>query len=163
MADASPSEVSINEGEITITRVLRAPRELVWQVLTNPEGFDRWWGPEGFTTTTEKYELHVGGVWKHVMHGPDGSDYPNKSVFTEVTPPERLAYRHAGGKAEGGGGVSFESSFTLEVVSECETKVILRNKFPTAEDLQRVIEQYNAAEGGQQTLARLDEYVATLG
>ena len=86
------------DREIVISRILDAPRELVWKAMTNPKHVIHWWGPRGFSTTIEKMDVRPGGVWKHVMHGPDGTDYPNKSVFKEVVKPERLVFSHGGGK-----------------------------------------------------------------
>jgi Activator of Hsp90 ATPase homolog 1-like protein len=63
------------DNEIIISRVLNAPRELVWQAMTDPEHVAQWWGPNGFTTIIEKMELRVGGVWKHVIIGPDDQTY----------------------------------------------------------------------------------------
>src|SRR5258706_2724536 len=84
--------------------VFDAPRELVWKVWTEPEHIGMWWGPDGFTTTTHKMEVKAGGVWRFVMHGPDGRDYQNKITFIEVVKPERLVYKHGGtgGKEERG-------------------------------------------------------------
>jgi uncharacterized protein YndB with AHSA1/START domain len=90
----SPVE-DTSDREILITCLLNAPRELVWKAWTNPKHVAQWWGPRGFTTTIEKMDVRSGGVWKHVMHGPDGVDYPNKSVFKEVVKPERIVYSHA--------------------------------------------------------------------
>jgi uncharacterized protein YndB with AHSA1/START domain len=56
----------------------------------------RWWGPQGFRNTFEQFDFRVGGDWKFVMHGPDGSDYANHSVFEEITPPSRIVLRHLG-------------------------------------------------------------------
>jgi len=52
-------------------------------------------GPNGFTTTTLSFDMRPGGVWRFVMHGPDGRDYQNRITYEEVVPPERLVYRHA--------------------------------------------------------------------
>src|SRR5258706_10882308 len=81
-------------------RVFDAPRELVWKVWTEPEHIGKWWGPNGFTTTTHKMEVKAGGVWRFVMHGPDGRDYQNKITFIEVVKPERLVYKHGGAGGE---------------------------------------------------------------
>lgn len=94
------------------------------------------------------------------MHGPDGTDYPNKSVFSEVVKPERIVYSHGGGK-KGGPGASFMATWTFEAVSD-KTKVTMRGVFPSAEGRDRVVKEYNAIEGGKQTLARLGEYLATM-
>lgn len=64
-----------NDPEMVITRVVDAPRELVWKVWTEPEHVAKWWGPNGFSTTIEVMDVRPGGEWKHVMRGPDGVNY----------------------------------------------------------------------------------------
>src|SRR5271156_6753607 len=92
------------DREIVITRIVDAPRELVWEAWTDPKHVAQWWGPRGFSTTIEEMDVRPGGVWRHTMHGPDGTNYPNKSVFTEVVKHERIAFSHGGGKKGGPGG-----------------------------------------------------------
>ena len=144
--------------EIVLTRVFDAPRELVWEVWTNPRHVAQWWGPNGFTTTIEEMDVRPGGTWKHVMHGPDGTDYPNKSVFHEVVKPERIVYTHGGGR-KGDRGVSFLSTWTFEELDGRRTRVTMRAVFPSAADRDRVVRDYGAIEGGRQTLARLADYL----
>ena len=79
------------------TRVFDAPRELVFSVWTDPKHLAQWWGPNGFTTTTSAFDMRPGGVWRFVMHGPDGRDYQNRITFDEIVPPERIVYHHGGG------------------------------------------------------------------
>ena len=98
--------------EIVITRVFDAPCERVWEAWTNPQHVANWWGPNGFTTTIEEMDVHPGGVWKHVMHGPDGTDYPNSSVFKEGVKPERMVFAHGSGHADGPG-ASFIAAWTF--------------------------------------------------
>lgn len=157
--DAGKSDFTADR-EIVITRMLDAPRERVWEAWTNPQHVANWWGPNGFTTTIEKMDVRPGGVWKHVMHGPDGTDYPNSSVFKEVVKPERIVFAHGGGRA-GEPGASFISTWTFEALGN-QTRVTIRMVFPTTADRDRVVREYNAIEGGQQTLGRLDTYLATL-
>jgi uncharacterized protein YndB with AHSA1/START domain len=145
------------DREMVITRTFDAPRELVWEAVTNPEHVVHWWGPNGFTTTIEKMDFRVGGVWKHVMHGPDGTDYPNFSTFTAIVKPERIEYSH-GGRRKGDPEAQFDATWTFETVGE-QTKVTMRALFPTLEARNRVVEKYAAIEGGKQTLARLAEYL----
>lgn len=85
---------TLTEHELSITRVLEAPRELVWTCWTDPEHFAAWFGPEHFTTPVDKVEIDLrpGGVFKSTMVGPDGSEHPNDGVFEEITPPERLVF-----------------------------------------------------------------------
>jgi uncharacterized protein YndB with AHSA1/START domain len=103
------------EREIVLSRVFDAPREMVWEAWTDPKQVALWWGPKGFTTTIEEMEVRPGGVWKQVMHGPDGAEYPNKSVFLDVVPYERLAYTLRGGRA-GLPEVQFEKAVILKTV-----------------------------------------------
>jgi uncharacterized protein YndB with AHSA1/START domain len=157
--DAKTNNVATStaDREIVITRIFDAPRELVWEAWTNPKHVVNWWGPNGFTTTIEKMDVRVGGVWKHVMHGPDGTDYPNKSVFTEIVKPERIKYSHGGG-TKGKPGVQFDATWTFEAVGK-QTRLTIHQIFASAADRDMVVKTYGAIEGGKQTLARLADYL----
>ena len=152
--------VNLTEREIIISRTFDAPRELVWEAWTNPLHVARWWGPDGFTTTITKMDFRVGGVWKLVMHGPDGRDYPNSSVFREIVKPERIVFTH-GGASKDGPAASFLATWTFEETGK-QTRVTLRLLFDTAEGRDLVIREYGALEGGKQTLARLGEYLQNM-
>ena len=149
------------DREILITRVFDAPRELVWQAMTDPRHVVHWWGPRGFTTTIEKMDVRPGGVWKHVMHGPDGVKYPNKSIFKEVVKPERIVYSHGGGR-EGGPGASFVATWTFDAVNDDKTSVTIRMVFPSGADRDFVVKEFGAIEGGEQTLERLSEHLVVM-
>jgi uncharacterized protein YndB with AHSA1/START domain len=153
------STVDTSDREIIISRVFDAPRELVWEAMTNPKHVVNWWGPHGFTTTIEEMNVKPGGFWKHVMRGPDGTNYPNKSLFTEVTKPERLVYVHGGSK-EGGPGVHFVATWTFEALEGNQTRLTLRQVYPSAEDREMTVKTFGAIEGGKQTLERLGEQLA---
>lgn len=148
------------DREIVISRVLEAPRELVWDAWTNPEQVVRWWGPRGFTTTIETMDLRPGGEWRHVMHGPDGADYPNRSVFKEIVKPERIAFSHGGGR-RGARDATFEATWTFDELDRRQTKLTMRLLFPSAEARERAVQEYGAIEGGRQTLERLAEHIRT--
>ncbi len=164
MATLDPSQSSVlpsAANELVITRVLHAPRGLVWQAMTDPKHVAHWWGPIGFSTFTEAHDFRVGGVWQHVMIGPDGARYPNKSVFTIIREYEQVSYPHGGAK-EGEPGVSFEATWLFEAIDARTIRLTLRSVFPTAAYRDCVVKQYGALEGGKQTLARLDEFLGTL-
>jgi len=146
------------DREIFITREFSAPRELVWEAMTNPKHVVNWWGPRGFTTTIEEMDVRPGGVWKHIMRGPDGTNYPNKSIFKEIVKPERIVYSH-GGRREGGPGVSFVATWTFETVEAGRTRLTLRQIFPSAAERDFIVKEFGAIEGGKQTLERLGEYL----
>ena len=69
----APAQSATADREIVISRVISAPRELVFEAFTELRHLSRWWGPDGFTTTTRAFEFRVGGEWDFVMHGPDGT------------------------------------------------------------------------------------------
>ncbi|HEU5163936.1 MAG TPA: SRPBCC family protein [Chitinophagaceae bacterium] len=143
--------------ELSITRVLNAPQELVWEVWTKPEHITHWWGPVGFSTTTHEMSIKPGGVWRFIMHGPDGRDYPNKIVFIEVVKPELLIYKHSGeGDMED---IKFHVTVNFEKQGN-KTKLTMRSLFETPEELERVIKEHGAKEGMIQHVNRLEEYVA---
>lgn len=163
MAASNPegSAVGGTEGrEIVITRVFDAPRELIWNAWTDPKQVVRWWGPRGFTTTIHEMDVRPGGVWKQTMHGPDGTDYPNRSVFIEVVKPERIVYSMAGGK-KGDPGHQFEAKWTFDEQGD-KTKLTLRMLFPSAEIRERIAKAYGVIEGGNQTLDRLGEHLVEM-
>jgi uncharacterized protein YndB with AHSA1/START domain len=144
---------------IIATRVFDAPRELVFEAWTDPKHLAQWWGPDGFTTTTRSFDMRAGGVWRFVMHGPDGRDYQNRITYKEVVKPERLVYSHGGG--EDVEPVQFEVMVTFEDLGG-KTKLTMRMVFPSAGERDRVIKDYGADKGLVQTLARLGDYVAKM-
>ena len=149
------------DREIVISREFDAPRELVWEAWTNPKHVVNWWGPRGFSTAIEKMDVRPGGVWKHVMRGPDGANYPNKSVFKEVVKPERIVYSH-GGRQENGPGTSFVSTWTFDAVTAGRTRVTIRMVFPSPAARDLVVKEFGAIEGGKQTLERLGEHLSKM-
>jgi len=131
------------------TRVFDAPRELVFDTWTDAKHISNWWGPRGFTTTTKKMDVRPGGEWIFVMHGPDGTDYPNEIVYLEVVRPERIVYTH-------GPAPIFDVTVTFEEEGG-KTKMTMRSIFASAEVRDQVAEEFGAVEGLYQTLDRLGE------
>lgn len=148
-----------SDREIVITRILNAPRELVFEVWTNPKHVDKWWGPNGFTNTTKKIDVRVGGEWVFVMHGPNGQDFDNRILFHEVVKPERLAYTHDSGKDNDPQG--FEAIVIFEEVGK-QTRVTLKSVFKTKEAKDFAVREYGALEGAHQHLNKLENYLNTL-
>jgi uncharacterized protein YndB with AHSA1/START domain len=142
------------------SRVLDAPRALVFSVWTDPKHLAQWWGPNGFTTTTHSHDFRPGGVWRFVMHGPDGRDYQNRITYDEIVPPKRIVYRHDGG--DDVEPVQFTQTVTFEDLGNGQTLLTWHGTFPSAEERARVIREYGADKGLVQTMARLAEYVVTM-
>jgi uncharacterized protein YndB with AHSA1/START domain len=145
-----------SDCEITVTRVFDAPRELAFEAWTDPEQVVQWWGPFGFTTTIHEMDVRPSGVWRFVMHGPDGTDYDNHVVFDEVVKPERLVYRHGGG--EGSDIKEFHVTVTFDEDDGGKTRLTLRLVAESPAERDRMVE-FGALEGGKQTLERLAEYL----
>jgi uncharacterized protein YndB with AHSA1/START domain len=141
------------------SRLIDAPRDLVWSVWTDPKHLSRWWGPDGFRTTTSSFDFKPGGVWRFVMHGPDGRDYDNHVTFEEIVPPSLLRYHHGG--SDDVEPVQFHTTVTFDAIGD-KTRVTLRGVFPSAEERARVVKEYGADKGLTQTLARLGEYAEGL-
>ncbi len=104
-------------------------------------------------------DLRPGGQWRHTMRGPDGTEYPNHSIFTEVVKPERIVFVHAGRKA-GGPDADFVATWTFDAVGERQTRLTVRMVFETPEARDTIVKTYGAIEGAEQTLARLAEHLA---
>ncbi len=153
----SNSTALVGDREIAAVRIFDAPRDLVWKVWTRPEHVAKWWGPNGFTTTTYSMEVKPGGVWRYVMHGPDGRDYRNKVTFLQVVEPERLVYQH--GADEDTEPVSHHVTVTFQDLGR-RTQLDMRMVFASAEARSHVVETYGAFEGLKQHLGRLGEYLA---
>jgi uncharacterized protein YndB with AHSA1/START domain len=139
--------------EISISRILNAPKELVFEAWTDPKHISEWWGPNGFTTTVHEMDLRPGGKWLHTMHGPDGKDYPNEIIFTEVVKPHSIKYTHTVPK--------FDATVTFEAVGN-KTKLTMSMVFDNVEEYNFVVKEHGAIEGQQQTIARFEELLAKM-
>ena len=154
-----------SDREITITRVLNAPRELVYKVWTDPSHIARWWGPKGFTTRVTEFDLRPGGQWRYVMVAPDGKEYPGKGVFREIVPLTKIV---ASDEFDEG----FDKVSNLDLPGEmvttttfedCDgkTKLTIEIVHESAED-RRKHEAMGVVGGWNSSLDCLDEYLAQL-
>jgi uncharacterized protein YndB with AHSA1/START domain len=142
----APDTESTADREFVHTRLIDAPRERVFRAFAEPEHLARWWGPNGFTSTFHEFDLRPGGRWRFVMHGPDGSDYPNESVFLEVAAPARVVFEHLPG------GHHFVMYITFAAEGN-KTLVGWRQVFDTAAHKNRVAAI--VSEANEQNLSRL--------
>jgi uncharacterized protein YndB with AHSA1/START domain len=98
----------------------------------------------------------AGGTWRFTMHGPDGTDYPNRIDFTEVVPGERLVYEHGDDAPDSPPHFHVVVTFTDDGDG---TLLAMRAKFASVEARRHAAENFGAIEGGRQTLERLDEFL----
>lgn len=138
------------------TRILEAPRDLVWEVWTNPEHIKEWWGPNGFSLTTRSMHVEPGKIWDFVMHGW-GQDWDNKIEYVEVKKPSLLSYKHSGESAD----YDFLVSVSFEEL-EGKTLLTMKSTFKSKEIIEELNRKVNAIEGGKQTLNRLENYLKLL-
>ncbi len=140
------------DREILISKLLDAPVELVWEAWTNAEHIANWWGPNGFTNTIQTMNVTPGGEWDLVMHGPDGTDYKNKSIFKEVVLHKRLVYEHVSAP-------KFTATIDFEEKG-AQTLLKWHMLFETAEEFVRVVKTFKADEGLKQNVEKLGVYLS---
>ena len=150
---ANQTAAQIGDREITITRVMDAPRDLVFEVWTKQEHLPKWWGPEGFTSTFHKFELRPGGIWEFIMHGPDGVDFPNTHIFVEIVQPERIVFKHTVFP-------NFQATATFTEL-DGKTQLTYRTVFEESAAVFDKVKVY-AAPGAEQMMDRLEEHLASM-
>lgn len=156
----APDETPDANRELLIERLLDAPRELVWRVWTDSQHIALWWGPQGFTNTVSELDVRPGGLWRYVMHAPDGTDYPTHAVFLEVVPPERLMYLHRHSR----NGSNEEKQFQVTVTFDEQngkTHLTIRMQFSSEADCAEML-NFGAVEGMNSTLNRLEDHLSQM-
>lgn len=141
-------------NEIKITRIYNAPVKAVWDAWTDPDQVAKWWGPRGFTITTHSKDLRPGGHWAYTMHGPDGTNWENKTIYHEVVERSRLVYDHGGNDDRP---PLFRVTATFQDVKG-KTKLEMTMTLPTPEAAQET-KKFIKAAGGNSTWDRLAEYL----
>jgi uncharacterized protein YndB with AHSA1/START domain len=146
--------IKSKSNEIHISRVYDAPVAAVWDAWTDPEQVAQWWGPRGFTLTTHSKDLRSGGHWAYTMHGPDGVDYPNKTLYHEVEEQARLVYDHGGNDDRP---PMFRVTVTFAEV-DGKTHMEMTMLLPTPEAAEEA-RKFIKKAGGNATWDRLAEYL----
>lgn len=141
-------------NELYITRLYDAPVKMVWDAWVDPEQVAKWWGPRGFTLTTHSKDVRTGGTWDYIMHGPDGTDYPNYTKYHEVEKYSRLVYDHGGTRTT-------PPMFRVTVLFteiKGKTKMEMTMGFVSPEAAAEA-EKFIKKAGGNSTWDRLAEYL----
>jgi uncharacterized protein YndB with AHSA1/START domain len=134
------------------TRVLGAPRDVVFEAFSDPDRLVQWWGPAGFTNTFSEFDLRPGGAWRFVMHGPDGTVYELAKDFVEVVRPERIVLQH----------LQPMHRFRMTMIFTERprgTELTWRMLFEATEDA-RALERF-IVEANEQNFDRLERYLET--
>ena len=137
--------------ELKLVRTVDAPLNLIWEVWTEPEHLKNWWGPKGFSCTVKKMDFQEGGEWLLTLHGPDGTDFANRSIFKEIVPFEKIVFEH------------FNPHFTTTVFFVPQSygvNVEWTLLFDTAEMREIIVKTHGAEEGQKENMAKFEGYVS---
>ena len=141
------------DPDFVCARIFAAPRTVVFRAFTNPDVLARWWGPDGSANTFQEFAPTPGGIWRFVMHGADGHDYPMLNEFVEIVQAERIVLVHHQA------GHNFRLEMTYADEGE-QTRLTWRIWFESAEEADRVRPYVSAAN--EQNFDRLAAQLATL-
>ncbi len=147
------------DREIVLSRVVAAPRALVFKAWSDPRHIPQWFGPAGFTVETQEIDIRVGGRWRFVFVAPDGTRYTNRMVFLTIDAPRHLEFDHGSDKDDDPG--KFRVIVTFDEQKDGKTVVTLRQLHPTKQQRDATI-GFGAVEFGYQTLEKLAQHVAAL-
>lgn len=153
-------------NDLVIVREFDAPRDLVWDVWTQPDHIEKWWGPRGFDTRVTSVDLRVGGMWHYVMIGPDGNEYPVMGVFSEIDPPKKIVTTDEFDEAYVKAHPEVELPKGLVATAEFDdlglrTRLTLTISHPSAEERKKH-EQMGVVEGWGSSFDCMDDYLAEL-
>ena len=140
-------------SELLITRVFDAPRELVFRCVTEPEHLTHFWGPVGVRTPLDriKVDLRPGGVFETVMvNEATGDEYPSRGVYTEITPPERIAWTDVD--------LGMTTTTTLIDLGDGRTEVRIHQT-----DVPEMVATEESQAGFNSSLDRFEAYLTTVG
>jgi uncharacterized protein YndB with AHSA1/START domain len=145
-----------DQPTITMEREFDAPPATVFRAYSDQQALKAWYGPDGFTISVIAMDFRVDDLFRFIMHGPDGTDYPSRIQYREIAPAERLAYRH--GSDVDGDPHAFEVVVTFAAIGEGRTRLTARSTFPSIEARNAVM-KFGAVELGMQTYEKLAVYL----
>ena len=128
-----------SDREVITTRIFKTTKERLFKAWTDPDQLAKWWGPEGFSNTFHEFNLKPGGDWRFTMHGPNGADYKNHSIFVSIQEPDEIILDHISppkfrvvasfSKEEGGAKLRFRQIFlSKEEADKLKTFVVDANE-----------------------------------
>lgn len=144
------------DREIVISRVVDAPRQLVFEAWTDPAQLPAWFGPEGFAIETRQIDVRAGGTWRFDMIAPDGTRYGNRMAFLRIEAPALIEVLH--GSDIDDDPAAFAMLLTLDEQSNGKTIVTLRQMHPSRALRDQKV-GFGAVEYGGQTLDKLARHV----
>jgi uncharacterized protein YndB with AHSA1/START domain len=169
-----PTVTETTSEPFVISRILDAPRDLVWTMFTDPQHMKQWWGPKGFTVIAARMDLRPGGIYHYGMKAPDGTPMWGKFIFREIVRPERMVFLNSFSDEAGGitrhpmapnWPLQMLSTFTFEDVAGGKTKFTVSWRAYNATDEEVAI--FNGSHASMQqgwsgTMEQLQAYLAKL-
>lgn len=145
-----------SDREILITRSFDAPREIVWDTITDPELIPRWWGFARDTTNVKTMDVRPGGQWRYITHTSGGEDVDFHGEYRTVDRPERLVYTFLFGDMPPGDGFVELTLVERDGVTEMRD----RSVFTSKEERDAILET-GMEVGARETYERLAELIAS--
>lgn len=157
---ANATEANPMEREVVLTRVLDAPRALVWKVWTDAAHLAQWWGPHGFTAPQCRLDLRPGGELYILMAGPEPfGSHPMTGEFVEVSPPERLVYTNVARDAAGNALLEGHTTVTFEEADGKTTLTVLARAKGLVDFAPQMLAGMEV--GWKQSLEKMEELIST--
>ena len=150
------TNISTVERELVVTRVIDAPRQLVFKAWTQPEHVARWWGPQGFTTIHCDMDIRVGGAYRFGMRSPQGTEHWKRGVYREIVEPERIAFTFAWEGANGSPGHELLTTVTFSEAGRKTRLTLHQEVFETTEG------RDSHVTGWTSYLGRFADYMLTI-
>jgi uncharacterized protein YndB with AHSA1/START domain len=147
------------DREIVLSRVLDAPRELVYRAWTDPKHVTQWFAPKDFTCETVAIDVRVGGLWRFLYLGPNGVKLDKRIEFLEMKAPERIVFDYGSDKDADPG--RFRCTITFDAQSDGKTVVTMRQIHPTKEQRDATV-GFGAVAIGYTTMDKLAEHLKTM-
>jgi len=159
-ADITQQEVSPTADRgFVVSCVIHAPAALAFNAWIEPKQLEQWWGPAGFETLVHEMAVEPDGITRLVMRDADGVEYPNKLVYADITAGRLLSYMQSDDSDPDNDAAAFGVTVRFEDEGQEQTRVTMRMLFKTAAERDRVVNEYDAVSGANQTLQRLDQFL----
>ena len=161
---AATSTSQYKDTDIVITRDFAAPRQLVWDVWTQPAHIEKWFGPKEWNTKVESLDFRVGGRWWYVMSGPGGNEHRFGGMFKEIVPIEKVVSTDEFGEGieESMKGIDLPKGVVVTTLFDDlgeRTRLTLITSHPTLEEKQKHADM-GVVDGWNSTFEKMEEYLA---
>ncbi len=143
------------DREIVMTRVFDAPRHLVFEAFTKPELLKRWFGPRGWSLVVCEVDLRVGGGFRFVLRGPDGTDMGMRGFYREIVPAERSVHVESFDNYPG------ESTVTAVLVEQAGKTTLTATVLYPSQEIRDAVIKSGMEHGAAESYDKLAELLAS--